>query len=120
MILEGISSDALLVDHEAFAPILILHKFDDLEQLYSRINNSPYGIHVGLYTNDIRLAFDAWEKLDAAGVVIGQVPSWRSDKMPYGGIKNSGLGREGIKYAIDEMTELKTSYNKKALNTQRL
>ena len=112
-IIESLTEEALLQTHEAFAPILIIHQFSDTDQLFNRLNSSPYGIHLGLYSKDIQLAFKAWDKLECAGIVIGQVPTWRSDKMPYGGIKNSGIGREGIKFAIEEMTEIKTLTIKK-------
>ena len=112
-ILESLATDAKLQKTEAFAPLLIIHKFTYTDELFAQLNESPYGIHLGLFTNDISLALRAWEELECAGLLIGQVPTWRSDKMPYGGIKNSGLGREGLKYAIDEMTEIRTLTIKK-------
>ncbi len=68
---------------------------------------------MGILSQDIKLAMKAWDNLECTGLIFGHVPTWRSDKMPYGGIKNSGLGREGIRYAIEEMTELKTLVIKK-------
>ena len=112
-LLEFVPKNALIRTKEAFAPILVLNKFSHNDELLKELNDSSYGIHFGIYTNDISLAFKAWEELECAGILINQVPTWRSDKMPYGGIKNSGIGREGLKYAIDEMTELKTLTIKK-------
>ena len=72
------------------------------------VNDSIYGLQAGLYTKDINKAFKAFRKLEVGGVIINDVPTYRADHMPYGGIKESGLGREGLKYAIEEMTEMKT------------
>ena len=98
---------------EVFAPLFVVEEFNESDELFERINKSPYGIHVGIYSNDIKLAMKAWNELECTSVVFGHVPTWRSDKMPYGGIKNSGCGREGLKYAIEEMTELKSLIIKK-------
>ena len=69
------------------------------------MNQSRYGLQAGLFTRDAGLVFGAFEKLDVGGVVVGDVPTFRIDPMPYGGVKDSGLGREGIRYAVEEMTE---------------
>ena len=69
------------------------------------MNNSRYGLQAGVFTRDIYKAHQAWNELEVGGVVIGDVPSWRVDNMPYGGVKDSGLGREGIRYAIEDMSE---------------
>ncbi|MGJ9386261.1 aldehyde dehydrogenase family protein, partial [Salipaludibacillus sp. CF4.18] len=71
------------------------------------VNNSRFGLQAGIYTNDIRKAMNASEALEVGGVIINDIPSFRVDNMPYGGVKESGTGREGIKYAVKEMTELK-------------
>ena len=71
------------------------------------VNESVFGLQAGIFTRDIYKAHRAWEVLDVGGVVIGDVPSWRVDHMPYGGVKNSGLGREGIRFAIEDMTEIR-------------
>ncbi|WP_156490617.1 aldehyde dehydrogenase family protein, partial [Oleiphilus sp. HI0086] len=69
------------------------------------VNDSKFGLQAGIFTRDLYKANKAWDILEVGGVIIGDVPSWRVDHMPYGGVKDSGLGREGIKYAIEDMTE---------------
>ncbi len=71
------------------------------------MNNSRFGLQAGIFTRDLYKAHKAWDTLEVGGVVIGDVPSWRVDHMPYGGVKDSGLGREGIRYAIEDMTEIR-------------
>ena len=90
---------------EAFGPLSVLYPFDHFDEALDEVNNSRYGLQAGVFTRDIYKAHQAWNTLDVGGVVIGDVPSWRVDNMPYGGVKDSGLGREGIKYAIEDMTE---------------
>lgn len=90
---------------EAFGPLSVLYPFDHFEEALAEVNNSRYGLQAGVFTRDIYKAHQAWNTLEVGGVVIGDVPSWRVDNMPYGGVKDSGLGREGIKYAIEDMTE---------------
>jgi acyl-CoA reductase-like NAD-dependent aldehyde dehydrogenase len=72
-----------------------------------RVNDSRFGLQAGIFTRDIYKAQQAWDELEVGGVVIGDVPSWRVDHMPYGGVKDSGLGREGIRWAMEDMTELR-------------
>lgn len=90
---------------EAFGPLSVLYPFDHFDEALDEVNNSRYGLQAGVFTRDIYKAHQAWNRLEVGGVVIGDVPSWRVDNMPYGGVKDSGLGREGIKYAIEDMTE---------------
>ncbi len=90
---------------EAFGTLSVLYPFDHFEEALEEVNNSRYGLQAGVFTRDIYKAHQAWNTLEVGGVVIGDVPSWRVDNMPYGGVKDSGLGREGIKYAIEDMTE---------------
>ena len=71
------------------------------------MNRSPYGLQAGVFTSDIYKIHQAWDKLDVGGVMINEVPSWRVDHMPYGGVKDSGLGREGLRWAIEDMTEVR-------------
>jgi acyl-CoA reductase-like NAD-dependent aldehyde dehydrogenase len=71
------------------------------------VDNSKFGLQAGIFTRDIYKAHQAWNQLEVGGVIIGDVPSWRVDNMPYGGVKESGLGREGIRYAIEDMTEIR-------------
>ena len=112
-ILTNLMKNDPLSTQEVFAPLFIVEEFNNSDELFKKINKSPYGIHVGIYSNNIKLAMRAWDELECTSVVFGHVPTWRSDKMPYGGIKKSGCGREGLKYAIEEMTELKSLVIKK-------
>ncbi|MFW6124221.1 MAG: aldehyde dehydrogenase family protein [Acidobacteriota bacterium] len=92
---------------EAFAPVAIVYKYKDFEEALKEVNNSMYGLQAGVFTSDLNKAFRAYEALDVGGVIINDIPTFRIDHMPYGGIKESGFGREGLKYAIEEMTERK-------------
>ncbi|RKD22643.1 aldehyde dehydrogenase [Ammoniphilus oxalaticus] len=92
---------------EAFAPIVLIDKVQSVEEAFDRVNDSRYGLQAGIYTNDIHLAMEAAEQLQVGAVLINDIPTFRVDQMPYGGVKESGMGREGIKYALEEMTELK-------------
>ena len=92
---------------EAFAPVVIVEPYSDFKAAIESVNNSKFGIHVGLFTTDLNKSIYAWENCDVGGVVVGDVPSMRVDAQPYGGVKDSGIGREGIRYAIEDMTELR-------------
>ncbi|MDO8611258.1 MAG: aldehyde dehydrogenase family protein [Dehalococcoidia bacterium] len=92
---------------EAFAPLVVLFPFDDFRAAVREINRSYYGLQAGVFTRDLENAWIAFEELEVGGVIVNDVPTWRVDHMPYGGTKGSGLGREGPRYAIEEMTELK-------------
>ena len=86
---------------------MILERFDDFDRALDRINQSRYGLQAGLFIRDIAKIRRAWDELEVGGVVINDVPSFRVDHMPYGGVKDSGLGREGIKFAIEDLTEIR-------------
>jgi len=92
---------------EIFAPVATIEPYQDFEDALDRANQSRYGLQAGLFTRDAGLIFRAFERLEVGGVIVGDVPTFRVDPMPYGGVKDSGLGREGIRYAIEEMTERK-------------
>ncbi len=92
---------------EVFAPVVTVEPYDDFHDAVRRVNDSPYGLQAGVFTRDVRLLFHAYDELQVGGVMAGDIPSWRIDPMPYGGIKQSGLGREGLRWAIEDMTELK-------------
>jgi acyl-CoA reductase-like NAD-dependent aldehyde dehydrogenase len=92
---------------EVFAPVKTLEPYDDFSGAVRQINDSRYGLQAGVFTNDVRLLFKAYNELEVGAVVAGDVPTFRIDHMPYGGVKDSGLGREGLRYAIEEMTEPK-------------
>ena len=104
-VMENVPKDCDASAEEAFGPLSILVPFDDYDEALKEVNNSRYGLQAGVFTRDIYKAHKAWDVLDVGGVVIGDVPSWRVDNMPYGGVKDSGLGREGIRYAIEDMSE---------------
>ena len=104
-VMENVPKDCDVSAEEAFGPLSILVPFDDYDEALEEVNNSRYGLQAGVFTRDIYKANKAWDVLDVGGVVIGDVPSWRVDNMPYGGVKDSGLGREGIRYAIEDMSE---------------
>ena len=104
-VMENVPKDCDASAEEAFGPLSILVPFDDFDEALKEVNNSRYGLQAGVFTRDIYKAHQAWNELEVGGVVIGDVPSWRVDSMPYGGVKDSGLGREGIRYAIEDMSE---------------
>jgi len=106
-LLENVPTDCDVSAEEAFGPVAILEPFDDYDAVLKRVNDSRYGLQAGIFTRDLYKAQKAWDTLEVGGVVIGDVPSWRVDHMPYGGVKDSGIGREGIRYAIEDMTELR-------------
>lgn len=93
--------------NEAFAPLVVIHTYEQFEEAISNVNDSQYGLQAGVYTTSLEKAFQAIDQIEVGGVIINDIPSFRVDQMPYGGVKNSGMGREGIKYAMEEMTELK-------------
>jgi acyl-CoA reductase-like NAD-dependent aldehyde dehydrogenase len=104
-LLEGVPRDADLQRKEAFGPVACLESFDDFEQAIARVNDSDFGLQAGVFTGSLAHAMRAWDALEVGGVVVGDVPSFRVDHMPYGGVKQSGLGREGVRWAIQDMTE---------------
>ena len=106
-VLTGVPEAARVCADEAFAPLVVLEPFRDFEQALKAVNRSTFGLQAGVFTRDLERALRAFETLEVGGVVVNDVPTFRMDHMPYGGVKDSGLGREGPRYAIEEMTELK-------------
>lgn len=104
-VLKNVPKDAKLYCEEAFGPVAIIDTFSDFGDA---VNDSRYGIHAGVFTPRIDHAFRAWDELEVGGVLINEIPSWRVDNMPYGGVKDSGLGREGIRNAMEDMTEIRS------------
>ncbi len=92
---------------EVFAPVTTVSPYRDFDEAIARVNDSPYGLQAGIFTRDVGRLMRAWSRLDVGGVMGNDIPSFRVDRMPYGGAKASGLGREGVRYAIEEMTELR-------------
>ncbi|WP_246120553.1 aldehyde dehydrogenase family protein [Cohnella terricola] len=105
-----------VVCREAFAPIVVIGKVKSVEEAIDQVNDSRYGLQAGIYTKDLNTALFAAEQLRVGGVIINDIPTFRVDHMPYGGVKESGTGREGVKYAVEEMTEMKLV----VINKQRL
>lgn len=106
-VLDNVPLDCKVYTHEAFGPVMVLQRFSDFDEALEEINNSLYGLQAGLFVRDIDKIRRAWDRLEVGGVIINDVPSFRVDHMPYGGVKNSGLGREGIRFAIEDMTEIR-------------
>ncbi|GED12353.1 aldehyde dehydrogenase family protein [Aneurinibacillus migulanus] len=106
VVLEGDASLKVSCQ-EVFAPLVVINRIASVQEGIDSVNDSRYGLQAGIYTDNVHTALDAAEKLHVGGVMINDIPTFRVDHMPYGGVKESGTGREGIKYAIEEMTELK-------------
>ncbi len=106
-LLENVPASQPVCAQEAFGPVAVLSRFSDFDQAIQSVNESTFGLQAGIFTRDLYRALQAWDQLDVGGVVIGDVPSWRVDNMPYGGVKDSGLGREGIRFAMEDMTEIR-------------
>ncbi|WCN38646.1 aldehyde dehydrogenase family protein [Aneurinibacillus uraniidurans] len=106
-ILTNVSPDAELNTEEAFGPIITITPFETWSEAIDMANRSKFGLNSGAFTKDIERAFQAAEKLESGGVLINQIPTFRVDQMPYGGVKESGSGREGIRYAMEEMMDIK-------------
>jgi len=106
-ILADTPVEARVCSQEAFAPLVVLFRFSDFGDAVRRVNASQYGLQVGVFTNDLANAFAAFDELEVGGVILNDIPTYRIDHMPYGGVKDSGLGREGLRYAIEDMTEIR-------------
>jgi len=106
-VLTGTRPEMKVNCQEIFAPVVTVEAYDHFDDAVRQVNSSPYGLQAGIFTRDVKLLFNAYEELEVGGLIAGDVPAFRIDHMPYGGIKDSGLGREGLRYAIEEMTEPK-------------
>jgi len=106
-VLVDVPRDAAVCQQEAFAPIVVVAPFDDFGAVLAEVNDSRFGLQAGLFTNDLGHAWQAFEELVVGGVIVNDVPTYRIDHMPYGGVKDSGLGREGLRWAIEDMTEVR-------------
>jgi acyl-CoA reductase-like NAD-dependent aldehyde dehydrogenase len=106
-LLENVDRSANVYREEAFGPVALLSKFSDFNAALEEVNDSKFGLQAGIFTRDLFKMFDAWDRLEVGGVVINDVPSYRVDNMPYGGVKESGLGREGVRFAMEDMTEIR-------------
>jgi glyceraldehyde-3-phosphate dehydrogenase (NADP+) len=106
-VLDHVTPVMKVCSEEVFAPLVVVIPYNDFDDALSSLNNSAYGLQAGLFTNDLKKIFRAYEELEVGGLMVNEVSSYRIDPMPYGGVKDSGLGREGVRYAIEEMTEPK-------------
>jgi acyl-CoA reductase-like NAD-dependent aldehyde dehydrogenase len=113
-LLEGVPRTAELANEEVFGPVLTLDPYDNFEEVVQRVNASRYGIHTGLFTDSLALAERAFQALEVGGVIVNDSPALRFDNMPYGGVRSSGFGREGVRYAMDEMTEPRVRIDRSA------
>lgn len=107
-LLCGVKAGLSLLEEEAFGPVAVIDTFSNFGEALRRVNESRFGIHAGVFTPSIDRAMQAWDELEVGGVLINEMPSWRVDNLPYGGVKDSGLGREGLRYAIEDMTEIRS------------
>lgn len=111
-LVENVPSDVLLGCEEVFGPVLTLSAFDEIEEAITKVNTSQYGIHASLFTQDQSIIDQVFAELEVGGVIVNEFPTLRFDNMPYGGVKKSGFGREGVRFAMDEMTEPKAIVKK--------
>jgi acyl-CoA reductase-like NAD-dependent aldehyde dehydrogenase len=103
-VLAGVPRDAKLTTEEVFGPVLVLEPVDSLDEAFAAVNASRFGLQAGVFTHSLQTAFRAHRDLEVGGVVVGDAPSYRADQMPYGGVKESGVGREGVRYAMSDFT----------------
>ncbi|MBI5092975.1 MAG: aldehyde dehydrogenase family protein [Candidatus Hydrogenedentes bacterium] len=106
-LLENVPEGEPVRDREVFGPVAVLSRFTSFDEALAEVNRSAYGLQAGIFTRDIYKVHKAWDELEVGGVIVGDVPSWRVDHMPYGGVKDSGLGREGIRFSMEDMTEIR-------------
>ena len=106
-VLEGVPEDVRANCDELFAPVVTLGRFSDVSEAISAAGRSEFGLQAGIFTNDLRVIDEAFDRIDVGGLMVNDVSTYRIDHMPYGGVKSSGSGREGLRYAIEEMSELK-------------
>jgi aldehyde dehydrogenase (NAD+) len=103
-VLADVAPDARVVADEVFGPVLVVSRVDGIDEGLRTVNDSRFGLQAGVFTHDVQVAFRAHRELEVGGVMIGDVPSYRADQMPYGGAKESGVGREGVRYAMEDFT----------------
>jgi glyceraldehyde-3-phosphate dehydrogenase (NADP+) len=106
-VLTDVPVAAQVCSNEAFAPVLVIDQFEAFESALDAVNDSAFGLQAGVFTKDLDQAFRAFERLEVGGVIVNDVSTYRVDHMPYGGVKDSGLGREGLRWAIEDMTEIR-------------
>ena len=106
-LMEDVDRSAKVVNEEVFGPLAVLMKFSSFDEALEEVNRTEFGLQAGIFTRDFFKVMDAWDRLEYGGICINEIPSYRVDNMPYGGVKNSGLGREGIRFAMEDMTEIR-------------
>ena len=106
-LLADVPDTVRLANEEVFGPVMTVERYGSLDDAIRRVNRSQYGIHCGLFTHDARSIEHAFQELEVGGLIVNDYPTLRFDNMPYGGVKRSGSGREGVRYAMDEMTDPK-------------
>jgi glyceraldehyde-3-phosphate dehydrogenase (NADP+) len=106
-VLENVPVEAQVCSNEAFAPLVVVFPFSDFGNAIRQVNDSFFGLQTGVFTNDLGNAWRAFNELEVGGVIVNDIPTYRIDHMPYGGVKDSGQGREGLRWAIEDMTELR-------------
>lgn len=106
-VITGATNDMRVKREEVFGPVVTVDRYHEFADAVAAVNDSPYGLQAGIFTHDIRLVSEAFRDLEVGGVIVNDYPTMRVDNYPYGGVKDSGLGREGVRYAMEEMTELK-------------
>ena len=106
-VLENVPVDAQVCSNEAFAPLVVVFPFRDFGDAIRQVNDSFFGLQTGVFTNDLGHAWQAFNELEVGGVIVNDIPTYRIDNMPYGGVKDSGMGREGLRWSIEDMTELR-------------
>jgi acyl-CoA reductase-like NAD-dependent aldehyde dehydrogenase len=104
-LLEGVPRDARVVAEEVFGPVIVVEPVDSLDDALRVAGATRFGLQCGLFTNDLRAVLRAWETIEVGGLIHDDAPAFRVDLMPYGGVRDSGLGREGPRWAVEEMTE---------------
>jgi glyceraldehyde-3-phosphate dehydrogenase (NADP+) len=114
-VLASVDEDMRISCQEVFGPIINLYRYTDAQEAIRRVDASEFGLQAGIFTNDWRLVEDAFDNIGVGGLMVNDVSTYRIDHMPYGGVKSSGFGREGLRYAIEEMTEMRLlTFNRNA------
>ena len=106
-VLANVPITAQVCSSEAFAPLVVVFRFTEIRDAVHAVNDSSFGLQAGVFTNDLGHAWHAYNELEVGGVIVNDIPTYRIDHMPYGGVKESGLGREGLRFAIEDMTEIR-------------
>jgi acyl-CoA reductase-like NAD-dependent aldehyde dehydrogenase len=107
-LVENAPARCKLSCEEAFGPVATIEPVGSRSAALEKMASGVYGLQAGIFTNDLRWVMEAWSKLPVGGLIVNDIPAFRSDAMPYGGVRDSGIGREGVRYAMEEFTELRT------------